>query len=533
MAYNDVKDKILQIVREVKEDLDVEQLYARTYELIEYLDNSNLDIDYACKTLNACAESIENIRIKAYFYSIMLQMPLCLSKENDSFSKIIDTIYDSTQFSVREKQVYFLMISYRMFVTPFLQTDQNKVLLWKSFNNIVREYHDVIWKESHFPYITKEKRNENFYVVIADQILAEEHGPTKSAFDRCRALMSLGNNVLLINTGENCFEREPVLFYGSVYANHADEFDELESIHYQGYDIPFCQIGKGIMDVDKLTEYLRIIYEYKPNMVIDIGGSTLLGNLCNYFIPVLAVTLGPDNLIRTTEKFQTLGRKLNDNDRQILQQIGYPEDKVIEMMMTFEVKEQKTTLSKSDLGMREDDFEVIVVGGRLDEEVSPEFLELIRSIADSKDNIHFNFCGRFTKYDEIIGADRKLSNVCSFLGMQSDIMAVLDNIDLYVNPIRLGGGTSAQEAMLKGIPVVTCKVGDVYANCHDEFAVNNYDEMAIVIKKYMEDTAYYKTQSDIARRLADMEHDTIGEFNRIIEECRKRDDDNFFHNDNV
>jgi predicted glycosyltransferase len=97
----------------------------------------------------------------------------------------------------------------------------------------------------------------------------------------------------------------------------------------------------------------------------------------------------------------------------------------------------------------------------------------------------------------------------------------------------ISGGTSAQEAMLKGVPVVTCRTGDVYANCHDDFAVDDYDEMINVIERYVNDIDYYKEQSEKARRLGKLEHDTIGEFSRIIEECQKRDDDNYFRNTGV
>ncbi|WP_027204500.1 glycosyltransferase [Butyrivibrio fibrisolvens] len=530
MAYEDVKDKVLGIVSELSDEMNYQALINKSSELIEYLNKNPSDKDYAYLIINVCANDVDDVRLKLFFYSILLQMPICLAKDNFALEQSVDILLKTPDISVEEKYVYFYEISYRLFVTPVLQTDDNKLLLWKLYNSIVKKYHDAIWSKEKFPYISIDKRNNDFYIVITDQILGEEHGPTKSALDRCRALIANNNNVLLINTGEMCFYDISVLFYGFVFANHVDELDNMESINYKGVSIPFCQIGKGIMDIPKLRDYLHIIYDYAPNMVIDIGGNTLLGNLCNYFIPTLAVTLGPDNLVRTTEKWQTLGRKITDKDRTMLQRIGYPEDKVIEMIMTFECKEQSIVLSKADLGMKEEDFEIAIVGGRLDDEVGPEFLEMIRKVAGSVSNVRFNFCGIFSKYEKLIGEDPVCSGICRFLGMQSDMMAVLDNIDLYVNPIRLGGGTSAQEAMLKGVPVVTCKTGDVYANCHDDFAVDDYDEMVQVIERYVNDADYYKSQSKKAHELGELEHDTIGEFNRIIEECHKRDDDNYFLN---
>lgn len=533
MAYADVKDIILQVVREIKNDFNYYALISKVSELLEYLNVSPSDREYAYQIIDACADDIDDIQLRMFFYSILMQMPICLVKNNIALEKSVNTLLDSKKLPQKERFVYFYELSYRVFITPALQTNENKLYLWKLYNSIIKEYHDAIWSDYAFPYINKDKRKKDFYVVITDQILYEEHGPTKSTLDRCRALMATGKNVLLINTGEMCFNNNPVLFYGFFSADHRDELDNIDNIYYKGYNIPFCQIGKGVMDAQRLREYMQIIYDYSPDMVIDIGGNTLLGNICNYFIPVLAVTLGPDNLVRTTEKWQTIGRKLNDNDRYILNKIGYPEDKVIEIVMTFECKEQSINLSKSELGMQEDEFEVVIVGGRLDGEVGPDFLEMMRKVVQKIDNICFNFCGRFNKYEKMIGEDPVLSKRSRFLGTQSDMMAVLDNIDLYVNPIRLGGGTSAQEAMLKGVPVVTCRTGDVYANCHDDFAVDDYDEMINVIERYVNDIDYYKEQSEKARRLGELEHDTIGEFSRIIEECHKRDDDNYFRNTGV
>jgi glycosyltransferase involved in cell wall biosynthesis len=81
------------------------------------------------------------------------------------------------------------------------------------------------------------------------------------------------------------------------------------------------------------------------------------------------------------------------------------------------------------------------------------------------------------------------------LGFQNDMLAVLDCCDLYINPKRKGGGTSAFEAMYKGMPLVTLPVGDVGLAAGADFQAADYDEMIRQISEYKADREYYEVQS--------------------------------------
>ncbi len=83
-------------------------------------------------------------------------------------------------------------------------------------------------------------------------------------------------------------------------------------------------------------------------------------------------------------------------------------------------------------------------------------------------------------------------------------MAVCELADLYVNPTRKGGGTSAIYAMTAGKPIVTLKYGDVYKNCGEEFAVEDLANMNKLIRRYMVDFDYYNKMSERARNMADL-----------------------------
>lgn len=94
--------------------------------------------------------------------------------------------------------------------------------------------------------------------------------------------------------------------------------------------------------------------------------------------------------------------------------------------------------------------------------------------------------------------------------------------DLYVNPTRKGGGTSAVEAMYKGKPAVSVGYGDVAGIIGEEFCCADYDEMVEIIKRYSADKQFYQEQSERAYKLAEEYLDTDGEFKRILSEYQKK-----------
>lgn len=109
-----------------------------------------------------------------------------------------------------------------------------------------------------------------------------------------------------------------------------------------------------------------------------------------------------------------------------------------------------------------------------------------------------------------------------YIGVQDDVLAVLEVCDLFVNPIRVGGGTSAAEALSKQLPVVSTDYGDIAATVGADFLVRDYADMSKTIRRYCEDTEFYKAQQKKAAARAERLLDTAGEFERVLHEFGKR-----------
>ena len=109
-------------------------------------------------------------------------------------------------------------------------------------------------------------------------------------------------------------------------------------------------------ETNRLDMLLREIRAMAPGTVVSIGGSGMLCNLVNKMIPVLTVGLCPSDLEFTTCKYQTLGRKITEKDRRILDTIGYTEQNVIESIFTSSLKPQTETIGREGMHIGKDVF---------------------------------------------------------------------------------------------------------------------------------------------------------------------------------
>lgn len=372
-----------------------------------------------------------------------------------------------------------------------------------------------------FPYRRKEDRDANKVIVITSQFLDMRHGPTKTALDRCECLIKqFGMQVFLINTGDLLFHDDRICFYDMGTGNYVEDYVNMSSVDYNGCRIPFYQCKKGMPIKKEMLEIATFVKEVNPYFILTIGGENLTADLCSDFCPTLALATVPSALTVTGGQFQALGRKLNPQDREILESFHISEEHVIEGIFTSSLKQQEHHYSREELGIPKDCFVCIVVGGRLDAELDDTLIRKL--LHETDDRIRIAIAGRYESYGRQSKCVKGFADKFIYLGFQNDMLAVLECCDLYINPMRTGGGTSAAEALYKGLPVVTLPVGDVALGAGAYFYVENYDEMIKKINQYVSDKELYECDSRLARERAETLFDTSGEFSKIIKEMIER-----------
>ncbi len=422
---------------------------------------------------------------------------------------------------LRADTLYFLywQIAARFVNDPECESETGKALHWKLFQRICNMYAKNV---RGLEWIKQEDRNREFVVVIMTQYAGVGlHGPSKTALDRCRVLIEvMRKRVLLINTAEAGSMRGCIPFIGMFVPEYMEELCNEEYLEWKTVKVPFFQCENNMPDINVLQLLSEKITGLKPQFILEIGTGSILANLLSRSFPVLSVVTGFSRLSVTETQYQVSAAAITDKERWILSQVGKEQNHVIPSVFTFGLAKQQMFLNRNELGLPDNKFLIAVVGTRLDREIDDAFMKMLCQVDNA--GIGCVFIGEFENFNSYIQKYSELDKCMYYLGSCNDVLAVLEVCDLFVNPIRLGGGTSAAEAMSKGLPVVSAAYGDVGVTVGESFWVEDYCEMAKFINRYQQDKSFYKIQSELAKKRSELLLDTDREFVNVIREFGKR-----------
>ena len=434
--------------------------------------------------------------------------------------KLLDYILSANYEQVGEynKLNHFWQLSTIRFSTPNLQTiDVNKRmdLLYVELFNAFRNAFKIKGRE----YIPYKDRNQDLIIVFSSQVLGMEHAPTKTLLDRCYVLKkNLKKKVIIINTAMQIPLKGQAPFYQLVNATYADELCKITKLDFKGETFDFYQCENKMPDLDIMAKIIQMVKLKKPALIISIGGSDICADLCGLFIPQVTISTVFSKIAISCGEYQIVDKELSKEDKEELSILGVKPQNIKRTIFTFSFKEQTHQYSRAQLKLEDDKFILVVVGWRLDQEVTNDFLTMLEAVLNENVNIQIAFMGKFDTYDEKIERFTKVKNSSINLGKQMDALAVIECCDLYVNPKRSGGGSSASEALYKGVPVVTLSSGDVSVAAGSAFWVEDYQQMKDKIIEYVIDKKFYEWKARIAKERAKKLLDSQNEFGESIKE---------------
>lgn len=449
----------------------------------------------------------DDINIWLYSYALRIY------PNQQVFRHWIEYIRVIKHLNYKKKYFLFQQINAMIFKYPLYNTDDIISAAWSLLDTISSECKYEL--KLNLKEIPPDERSGNISLVLVEQFLSAEHGPTKTALDRSYVLKKyLGQNVMIINTAELLSPANVVCIEGLSEASYFDALCQQPSVSWQNEEFLYYQCGHDMPSDNGIKELVEFIYNLKPASVVLVGGTSLVAGLINEMIPVITVGTTQSGIAITESKYQIIDKNMLDKGYRILDILGKDRKHIIPGKFTFSLKPQSRNITRHELGIDKDQFAIAVVGARLTDEITDEFLEMLEKCL--QDGMVVGIIGRCLDFDIKIQKHSSLKDKMINIGFVDDILAVIENFDLYVNPIRRGGGTSAIEAMSKGIPVLTVNYGDVAGVAGKDFQCESYEEMAILIDKYRKDQNFYNKQSQLAKQVADVYLDSKKEFCRIM-----------------
>ncbi len=440
-----------------------------------------------------------------------------LEKLNFFTPLMFDSIVDET---MRDKN---LLVKNKFFLlNQFVSLDFRRSLdrkgdpryLWILYKDIYNSYKAMF---SGIEFIPKEHRNKDLVFIITGQYLGELHSPSKLILDRAYHLIKdFKKEILLINTTELLTKEGQIPFYKNDLSFKNDNFDSTtNSIEYKNINIPYYQPSVDMPNENEIGNILSIVQEYKPYFILNFGSINLTGDICSNLVTTVSFPT-TSNLPISQSQIRINRLELTDKDLEFLKELEVDPKSVIVSHPKLEQIDSKIEYSKKDFRLPTDKFLLGVVGNRLTNEITEEFISIL--CETFQHNTHVIFIGDFLTYNKMCDKFPNLKANSTLLGFHKNLIDVMKLFDLYVNPARVGGG-SAIYCLMHSVPIVTLNYGDIHSSTQGTFSVGSYSEMQEQIIKYAIDKKYYSTQSIISKeeysKLVGIKNEVLDKLNKI------------------
>ena len=460
-------------------------------------------------------EETDNIYCNIWLYSFAM----AIYPQPMTFKNMIMLVKYSYELDYKQKYFLFQQINSMIFKYKNCNTDDITRSAWELLEDILKSCEDSL--KIDLKRIPVCERNQRISIVLVEQYLTEGHGPTKTALDRSYVLKTMfGQEVMIINTAEMLTPANYVYVEGMDIANYMQQYSDKETVSWKGETFRYYQCPQTMPSDDGILELVSFVQAIKPASIVLVGGTSLVAGVLNELVPVITVGTLLSRLAMTLADYQIVSRNMLEDATHFMEYMGKSTEHIIPGRFTYALKPQEKHITRETIGIDEDAFAIAVVGGRLTDEVTDELLTMFEKcfdcIPDDKKMV-IGVIGICDNIDEKLQRHPILKEKIIYTGVVKDILSVIEHFDLYVNPIRRGGGTSVIEAMYKKIPAVTVDYGDVAEIVGDQFCCKDYDEMIPIIKEYITNKKFYEAQAKLAGELADEYLDSSKEFARIMQ----------------
>lgn len=324
-------------------------------------------------------------------------------------------------------------------------------------------------------------------VIMTSQMLDDKHSITKFVFNYACIMQDMGIPVVIINESGTSYNNPEYIEQAFSY-NYLKEFENIVEVCYEDKVFPFWQLKAPMPDYEQYYGAAKSILSWKPRLVIDIGGECILASLLKDKVKTASIETGGGKLISKADYLVLYGNDNIPNDVNNKKMVRLDSQIEIKTNPFYDTPVDGCNKKRSDYGIPEDVFLCCVVGNRLIEEIDDECIEMINSLLSHTD-IWIMFVG---KTDERIKNSLINQSRIVNIEFEQNLPALIELADIYVQPKRMGGGTSAFYALYEGVPVITHKFGDaLYVVPDTDFVVASYEDMEQKIYKCMNDKDFY------------------------------------------
>ncbi len=385
-----------------------------------------------------------------------------------------------------------------LFMNPsFYEEDKEYGNHMVLYQNILDELCERM--HTDFDYIPYAERSKKVILIVSQLLYNNTHAPTKRLEYIYKRYQKMGYQVSCV-----------VCFYQGIEGHWVTKtmFNNISGqtgvfqIDFNGFMIEGYNLVLGEADyVSKLEKAVNSIWNEKPELVLEIGDQTLLAGLCSRFTTL--VTMGcTSNLAISNAPIIATPASFPEEEWNRKKQLLNRDQILIEVKHNIhedDTRNECIVYEKATFGISEESFVIIIAGTRLDTEIKDSFIEIMYQILEMDEHFVIAVIGDCENLKQRIVKDKKEKCIV-FLGVQKNFKETIAIGDIFLNPPRLGGGSSGYFAIMEEVPVITLDHCDVQGNVGMDFVCESMEQMPALVWKYYKDAQFMNKQKQNCRK---------------------------------
>lgn len=370
----------------------------------------------------------------------------------------------------------------------------------RMYENMLQEIQAAVdFRWSAIPMELRKKR----VLLVLSQLINIYHAPTRYVIQICRCLVRMGYEVECFICHffgvEGYWDWKKSFYSQNIMYKTGPFMREFAEVQVKGYN--FELRGADYIETLRLAE--GMVWEKRPEYVLEIGSETILAGLCREFTTV--VTMGMTGALPVTNA-QIIASlvEASQEERALWDRLLAKEQVVIPVRFAvYEMRKHTAAAAyqKKDFGIPQHAFVIVIAGNRLDLEVKKEFEQMLFQLLDMKQEFMIAVIGECPVFRKRMLEGSRADRFC-FLGHQKDFKGAIGIGDVFVNPPRQGGGTGGLFALMESVPVITQGGCDVSAMTGNKFVCERMEDMPALILRYFTDRDFMDVQKENCRREA-------------------------------
>ncbi len=209
-----------------------------------------------------------------------------------------------------------------------------------------------------------------------------------------------------------------------------------------------------------LDDFITMVEQERPAVAINIGDTNVYTDLLGEAIPAYSMHFTVDFPV-TLNARPTWHPGVAEMAPAVCRAAAISTAGLVPLIPSYSLPGRLAAYQRRDFGIDSKAFVYVIVGHRLDSEITRDCLTMLENILAHVPHGFIFFTGLFATYKIHVKNYPTLLARSAFVGNVADMAGFFEICDVYINPDRTGGGSSAVYAMAKGLPVLTLPRGDV------------------------------------------------------------------------